>query len=101
MNALVEALRQHGAIFVFLNVFAEQVGLPMPATPTLIVAGALVARGHLDIAVIAAAMMVGSLSADLTWHAIGRRFGRRVLRRFCQLTVSDDGCVRRTERAYE
>ena len=42
MDATIQFLTQHGTIMLFLIVLAEQVGLPIPALPMLIAAGALV-----------------------------------------------------------
>src|SRR2546421_496398 len=40
MSTLIHYLVRYGVSLVFLNVFAEQIGMPVPAVPTLIVAGA-------------------------------------------------------------
>ena len=45
MDHLIALLQQYGLGFVFVNVLALQAGLPVPAYPTLIVAGALAAIG--------------------------------------------------------
>jgi membrane protein DedA with SNARE-associated domain len=39
VQQLISLLDQYGLSFVFLHVPAEQVGVPLPAYPTLIVAG--------------------------------------------------------------
>ena len=38
-----------GLSLIFLNVLLEQLGLPVPAIPTLVVAGALAANGQLPL----------------------------------------------------
>ena len=40
MDHLIALIQQYGLGFVFLNVLALQAGLPLPAYPTLMVAGA-------------------------------------------------------------
>ena len=42
MNETIDFLTQHGAVVLAATVFAEQIGLPLPAMPVLIAAGALV-----------------------------------------------------------
>jgi hypothetical protein len=54
MQQLVSLLEQYGLSFVFLHVLAEQAGVPLPAYPTLIVAGALVAHANYTVFRIAA-----------------------------------------------
>jgi membrane protein DedA with SNARE-associated domain len=47
MDQIVILLAQYGLLLVFSNVLLAQLGLPLPAVPTLIVAGALVRDGQL------------------------------------------------------
>jgi membrane protein DedA with SNARE-associated domain/rhodanese-related sulfurtransferase len=44
--------------------------------------------------------LIGSLSADLIWFFMGRRFGRSVLQTICRISLEPDFCVRRTEDAF-
>ena len=39
---------QYGLAIVFANVLIEQLGVPVPAIPTLVIAGALAAEGKLS-----------------------------------------------------
>ncbi len=45
----VQFLVDHGASVLFRVVFIEQVGLPIPAIPLLIAAGALVGAGKMSV----------------------------------------------------
>ena len=45
METLLALIQQYGLAFVFVNVLLLQAGLPVPAYPTLIITGALAARG--------------------------------------------------------
>jgi hypothetical protein len=49
MEEIVARLIEYGLLVVFANVFLEQLGVPIPALPTLVVAGALTARGRIDL----------------------------------------------------
>jgi membrane protein DedA with SNARE-associated domain len=42
---MVALISQYGLALIFANVFIQQLGMPIPALPTLIVAGALAAEG--------------------------------------------------------
>lgn len=46
MHELSELLAQYGLLLVFINVLLTQAGVPVPATPMLVVAGALAAQGN-------------------------------------------------------
>jgi membrane protein DedA with SNARE-associated domain/rhodanese-related sulfurtransferase len=101
MQVLLTLLEQYGLWLVFANVLALQCGLPVPAYPTLIVVGAMTARGDITIAQVIAVSTIASLIADFAWYFAGARFGRRVLRLMCRLSLSPDSCVRQTENIYE
>jgi len=100
MSALTAWLEHIGIPAVFALVLLEQVGLPLPTYPVLIVAGAWAARGGPVPAQIAAAAVAACLLADLAWYASGRRFGSRVLRAMCRLSLEPDSCVSDTEHLF-
>jgi len=101
MQLLLTLIEQYGLWLVFANVLALQCGLPLPAYPTLIVVGAMTARGDITIAQVIAVATAASLIADFAWYFAGARHGRRVLRLMCRLSLSPDSCVRQTENIYE
>jgi membrane protein DedA with SNARE-associated domain len=101
VNELRALVLQHGIGFVFLNVLAEQLGIPIPAVPTLLVAGALAADGKLPFGRLLAAAFVATVAADTVWFLLGRRFGQKVLKTLCMLSLSPDSCVRQTEGLFD
>jgi|HubBroStandDraft_1064217.scaffolds.fasta_scaffold08043_1 membrane protein DedA with SNARE-associated domain/rhodanese-related sulfurtransferase len=100
MQALTKALEHVGVLAVFALVLVEQAGLPFPTYPVLIVAGAWSARGGSGPERVIAAAVVACLLADLGWYATGRRFGSRVLRAMCRLSLEPDSCVADTEHLF-
>ena len=100
MQTLVSLLEQYGLSFVFLHVLLEQAGIPLPAYPTLIVAGALIAHANYDVPQLLLAAIAASLIADFAWYLAGARLGRPVLRTLCRISLSPDSCVRQTESIY-
>ncbi len=101
MSKLVAYVAQYGVLLVFANVLVEQIGIPIPALPTLIVAGALVREGRLSFAALLAAAVAASLTVDTAWYFLGRRYGHRVLKTLCRISLSPDSCVRHTEGIFE
>jgi membrane protein DedA with SNARE-associated domain/rhodanese-related sulfurtransferase len=100
MNHLLDLLQHYGLAFVFINVLALQAGLPVPAYPTLIVTGALAARGGYSLPALLGTAVAASLIADLCWYSLGRRVGGPVLRTLCRISLSPDSCVRQTESIF-
>ena len=101
MNELVAALSRHGVLLVFANVLVEQLGVPVPAVPTLVLAGALAADGILSLPALLLVSVVASLLGDTVWYLLGRWQGYRILRTLCLLSLSPDSCVRQTESVFD
>lgn len=100
MDALKALLSEHGVTIVFLNVVIAQLGLPIPALPMLVVAGALLAEGSLNLATLVLVVIGGSLLGDTPWYFAGRRYGYRMLRTLCRVSIEPDSCVQQTERIF-
>src|SRR6267142_285330 len=100
MNETLDFLVRHGTAVLFAAVFIEQLGLPLPATPWLLAAGALIGTGKMNGAVALAAAVIGSLVADLIWFYLGRHYGNRVLNLLCRISLEPDSCVRRTQDVF-
>jgi membrane protein DedA with SNARE-associated domain len=101
MTELTALLAQHGLLVVFANVFLTQAGVPVPAIPLLVVAGALVQEGQLSLAAVMAVAVIAALLGDLPWYAAGRMAGHRVLRLLCRVAIEPDSCVMQTENTFE
>ncbi len=101
MSALVALIVTYGLALVFANVLAEQLGLPVPALPTLVVAGALAAEGKFSAPLALLAAVTASVIADFIWYELGRRQGNRILKTLCRISLSPDTCVRQTETYFE
>jgi membrane protein DedA with SNARE-associated domain/rhodanese-related sulfurtransferase len=90
-----------GLGLVFLNVLLEQLGLPVPALPTLVVAGALAADGRLPALGVCAVALAASLIGDSSWYLAGRTYGVRVMRLLCRISLTPDTCVSQTQASFE
>lgn len=101
LQELVLLIGQYGLALVFANVLAEQVGLPVPAIPTLVIAGALAADGTLSVPGVFAAAFVASMMGDGLWYVAGRVYGKRVMKFLCRISISPDSCVSQTEAHFE
>src|SRR5258707_312214 len=100
MNETIEFLVRHGTTVLFAAVFIEQLGLPLPATPWLLAAGALAGAGKMNWVGALGAAAVGSLLADLIWFYLGRHYGTRVVNLLCRISLEPDSCVRRTQDVF-
>ena len=100
-HEIIALIAQYGLLLVFLNVLVEQAGVPVPAVPTLVVAGALAATDRLPVSGVVLAAVLACLVGDLAWYAAGRRFGSGVMRTICRISLSPDSCVERSELHFQ
>lgn len=97
MQELLELATRHGVSVVFLATLAARLGAPVPASAVLVVAGGLVAAHELSLAAVLAVAVLANVLGDGAWYYAGRRFGYRVMRLLCKVSMSPDSCVRRSE----
>ena len=97
---LVEFVVSHGYTLLFATVFANQIGLPVPAALFLLAAGGLAAAGRLDVAPTVALATVGCVLADWVWYEAGRRRGERVLHALHRLAPDPEAAARRGKRMF-
>jgi membrane protein DedA with SNARE-associated domain len=96
----LDFLVRHGYVVLLGVVLLEQLGLPLPAAPFLLAAGALAGMGKLDLTSGLLAAVVACALSDAFWFELGRRRGTSVLRLLCRLSLEPDSCVRRTEDTF-
>jgi membrane protein DedA with SNARE-associated domain/rhodanese-related sulfurtransferase len=98
---LITAIGQYGVGIVVANVLLDQIGLPVPAVPTLIVAGAVAASGQMPLLSLFLWSVLACLAADCAWYLIGQRYGIRVLKTLCKVSLEPDSCVSQTQTRFE
>lgn len=99
LTQITQALQRDAVWVVFLNVLAQQAGLPVPAVPTLLLAGSL-ALSSGQLGQLLAAAILASVIADCLWYLAGRAFGYRILTGLCRLSINPGSCVSQTEARF-
>jgi membrane protein DedA with SNARE-associated domain len=100
MNDVVRFLIEQGYIVLFLWVFFEQLGLPIPVAPMLLAAGALTGIGKLNFAFVFILAFVAAFLSDQFWYQVGLRGGSKVLSFVCRISLDPDSCVHSTKRIF-
>lgn len=100
-NDVAAVVSEYGLAIVFGNVLADQIGVPVPAIPTLMVAGALAASGKLSTLALFAVALIACAIADVTWYVAGRHYGNRVMRVLCGISLTPDSCVSQAQTRFE
>jgi membrane protein DedA with SNARE-associated domain/rhodanese-related sulfurtransferase len=97
MPVALDFFLKYGYWILFLWVLVEQVGVPIPSAPLLITAGTLTATHRMNLPLVLAAILAGSLISDSAWYWLGKRYGGTVVKLLCKLSMESNTCVRRTE----
>ena len=100
MNELSPFLVNNAGLTIFATIFAEQIGVPLPAAPVLIAAGALAADSALNPALALGVSFAGCILADLIWYYVGARGGNKLVRLLCRLTLGDDLQLEQAQRLF-
>jgi membrane protein DedA with SNARE-associated domain len=75
-------LADYGAVAVFVMIFVESFGAPVPGETGVIAAGLLAAEGRLSIGAVYLAVLAGATLGDGAGYLAGRLGGRRLIERF-------------------
>jgi membrane protein DedA with SNARE-associated domain/rhodanese-related sulfurtransferase len=97
---LILLIQEYGLLIVFACVLIEQIGLPIPAYPTLLITGALLHQGNFSVSTLLLTAVVAAVMADLFWYFSGRKYGNKVMAKLCRISLSPESCVRQTESVY-
>ncbi|HVW72096.1 MAG TPA: VTT domain-containing protein [Rhizomicrobium sp.] len=100
MQDITHLIEIYGVLLIFAVVLLDEIGLPVPSLPALVVAGAVARNGHFSAGAVIGAALAGALLADLIWYWACRHFGRRVLAVMCRISLAPDSCVRQTENLF-
>jgi membrane protein DedA with SNARE-associated domain/rhodanese-related sulfurtransferase len=100
-HELVLLVTQYGLLIVGANVLVDQIGLPVPAMPTLIVAGAIAAGGSLNLGLLLLLSVIACVVPDCGWYLVGQIYGIRVLKTLCRISLEPDSCVSQTQTRFE
>ena len=100
MDIVSTYFAHYGLLALFAVVLVKQLGAPLPASPVLVLAGAVAAQQALFGVEALVVATVASTIGDSAWFYAGRRFGRRVLTLLCRVSISPDSCVRKNELGF-
>jgi membrane protein DedA with SNARE-associated domain len=100
METWIAGLAEHGYSLLFVIVFLEGAGIPIPAALALLVAGAASARGALHPAIAVPGAIGAMLCADVMMFLLGRRTGWGLLALLCRLSLNPESCILRSADSF-
>lgn len=101
MHELIALVTAHGALLVFAATLAARIGAPVPAAPFLVIAASLSAAFPASLLWVFGVSIIASTLGDGAWFLAGRRYGYRMLKVLCRISMSPDSCVSQSESFFE
>jgi membrane protein DedA with SNARE-associated domain len=93
MDELLRLLSRYGYTILFFNLLLESIGLPIPAGPILVAAGAASAFGTLQLWLVVVISLVGMILGDWLLYLAGRYSGWALLGFLCRLSANPETCI--------
>ena len=100
MTDLTSLVAQHGYAIVTAIVFAEAIGLPVPAALALVVAGAGTAGHVLRASVLLPACLFAMVLGDTLLFTAGRSSGWALLGFLCKVSANPETCILRSAESF-
>jgi membrane protein DedA with SNARE-associated domain len=100
MTDIVRFVESHGYSILFAVIFVRQVGVPVPAFPFLLAAGALASTGRLHFFAVFTVAVCACVLADWIWYEAGLRYGERTLHYLHRHTRDPQMHDRRAKRLF-
>jgi membrane protein DedA with SNARE-associated domain/rhodanese-related sulfurtransferase len=97
---MIEGLAEHGYGLLFAAVFAETVGIPIPAALALLIAGGATARGSLEMWRAYPGALAVMLAGDTLMFLMGRTTGWWLLSLLCRLSLNPESCILRAADSF-
>ena len=100
VHNLLLNLAQHGYLILFALVFAQAVGLPVPAALALLIAGATSAKGPLQPGLVLLTSFSAMLLGDALMFLLGRYTGWWLLGILCKMSLDPESCILRSAESF-
>jgi membrane protein DedA with SNARE-associated domain len=100
MNDLLSMMARHGYALTFCILFAEAVGMPLPAAIALVAAGAATASHTLSGPTVLLGATIALLLGDIIQFWLGRVAGWSLLGFLCRLSMNPETCILRSAESF-
>jgi membrane protein DedA with SNARE-associated domain len=100
MTDFLSLIAHHGYVVIFLTVFLEAIGLPVPAALALVAGGAAAASGILRAPTVLLLAVVGMLLGDSLLYVLGNHMGWGLLGFLCKVSANPETCILRSAESF-
>jgi membrane protein DedA with SNARE-associated domain len=100
VHNLFSGIAAHGYVLIFVIVFSEAIGLPVPAALALIGGGAAAASGTLSAPVVFILALVAMVIGDSLLFVLGKHMGWWLLGALCRISINPESCILRSAESF-
>jgi membrane protein DedA with SNARE-associated domain len=100
VNHLFSDIAAHGYLLIFLIVFAEAIGLPVPAALALVGGGAAIASKTLSAPIVLILAISAMVAGDTLLFAAGKHMGWWLLGVLCRISINPETCILRSAESF-
>jgi membrane protein DedA with SNARE-associated domain len=97
---LLSLIARHGYAVISAVVFAEAIGLPVPAALALVAGGAAAASGALSAPKLWLLVVAAMILGDSLLYVLGRYMGWTLLGLLCRVSANPESCVLRAAESF-
>ena len=101
VQEFVETFARHGYVALFVLLWIDTMGLPLPSEIPLLFAGYLVSRHEISFAGAALVSALGCVGGSLLAYFVSKRFGRAAVLRWGKYVMLTEEHLHRSERWFE
>jgi membrane protein DedA with SNARE-associated domain/rhodanese-related sulfurtransferase len=99
-TTLLWNIAEYGYSILFAVVFAEALGLPVPAALALLIAGTASAKGPLQLGFVLLTSFSAMLAGDALLFLLGRYTGWWLLGILCKISLNPESCILRSAESF-
>src|SRR5215472_12586417 len=100
MSDIVSLISRHGYLVIVALVFAEAIGLPVPAAVALVAAGAAVGSRVLRAEIVLPLALTAMVLGDTLLFVAGRYTGWALLGFLCKVSANPETCILRSAESF-
>jgi membrane protein DedA with SNARE-associated domain len=100
MNDFLALVTHHGYSLIVAVVFAEAIGLPVPAALALVAGGAAAGSGILRTPAVLGLSVLATMLGDCMLYVLGRYMGWTLLGLLCKVSANPETCILRSAESF-
>lgn len=101
LQFLIPLIKTYGYWVVGVGIFLECMGVPFPGETVLILGGVAASLGHLNLALVIFIAALAAVFGDNMGYMIGKKFGRKIIKKFEKFPLFHFKHVNRAERFFK